>query len=198
MRIQNPAVQAARLLREQQHGHERAENRCHPLLQFPGLFILGHIGIGRAIVGQKGRALPLLPLALGMILPDLIDKSLYYLRLSSFISCTRTFAHTGLFLVGLAAVAWLRRSRAWSAIALGVATHVLLDWTLDQFSTQPSSELVAFAWPFLSSRFASYQFNSPLDQLEHLANWRILVTEAIGLVLLVREYRKGRFASLFR
>jgi hypothetical protein len=152
------------------------------------MFVLGHIGIGRTIVGPIGRALPIVPFAIGALLPDAIDKPLYYAHVSSYVSCTRTFGHTGLFFSALVLTAWARRSRVWAAVALGVATHTVLDGVLDAFSQGTSSVFMAFTWPFVYTYFASYDFESPLDQLGQVWRPRILITEAIGLALLAREY----------
>lgn len=155
------------------------------------MFVLGHIGIGRLIVGPRGRALPVAPFVFGTVLPDLIDKPMYYSGVWEFVSCTRTFGHTGLFLLSLAAVAWIRRSRAWGAVALAVATHLILDRVLDLQSRGTSSVWIAFTWPFLYSHFAQYD----LRVSDHIRMfWRpdIFITEMIGLFLIVREYLKRR------
>lgn len=162
------------------------------------MFIFGHVGIGRTIVGQRGRALPVVALIAGMLLPDVIDKSLYYARFSDFISCTRTFGHTGLLLALVFVTAWLTRSRTGFALGVGMATHLLLDGFLDLFSRERSSALVAFAWPFLDTHFFSYSFTSPLEQLRHLWRLPIIAGEAVGLLLLLREYSKRRLARAER
>ena len=159
------------------------------------MFVLGHVGIGRAIIGSRGRALPLVPLVFGILLPDVIDKPLYYLHLSPFISCTRTFGHTGLFVLGLVAIALMTRSRAWAAAAAGVATHGVLDALLDMSSVLSggrSSTLVALAWPVFDTHFFSYSFKTPIDQLKQLWNAPVLVCEFIGGLLLWREYSRPR------
>lgn len=156
------------------------------------MFVLGHVGIGRAIIGSRGRALPLVALLVGMMLPDVIDKPLYYLHLSPFISCTRTFGHTGIFLLALVAVAVMMRSRVWAAVAVGVATHGVLDAVLDMpsvFNGGRSSTLIALAWPVFDTHFFSYPFKTPIDQLKALWNAPVLICELIGGLLLSREYR---------
>lgn len=154
------------------------------------MFVLGHIGIGRALSGPKARALPVAVFCLGAMLPDVIDKPLYYAHLSEFVSCTRTFGHTGLFAVAVAAVAFVTRSRSGIALAIGTATHPALDAFLDFFSPGPSSTWIAFSWPFLHQRFSSYLFETPLDQLMALARVQVIACELIGGWLLWREYRR--------
>ena len=152
------------------------------------MFVFGHVGFGRTMIGSLRRTLPIAPFVVGALLPDAIDKSLYYSHVSSFVSCTRTFAHTGLFVLLLGAVAAATRSRAWTAVLLGVVTHVVLDTGMDMFSHGQSSELIALTWPFLQTHFYSRDFSSPLDQLTQIWKPGIIVTEVIGIALIVREY----------
>ncbi len=155
------------------------------------MFVFGHIGIGRTLVGSRGRGLPALPLLLGMILPDLIDKPLYYAHLSTFISCTRTFGHTGLFLALLLLLAYARRSSALLALALGMTTHVALDCLLDLLTSDTRSALTAAAWPFLDTHFAIVDM-SVADHLRRLLVTPVMVTELIGLGLIGWEYWRSQ------
>ena len=75
------------------------------------MFVFGHIGIGRALVRPWQARLPAVPLILGMLLPDIIDKPLYYSRIWPFIARFRTFGHTGLLLLVLLGAASARQSR---------------------------------------------------------------------------------------
>ncbi len=156
------------------------------------MFVFGHVGIGRLIVGARGRALPVVPFVVGSILPDLIDKPLYYSHVWDFVSCTRTFGHTGLLLGTIAAVAAVRRSPAWTAVALAMATHVLFDGLLDLQSRAVSSTVIAFAWPFLSTQFASFEMTSPLQHLFNITRLDILATETMGALVLWREFLQRR------
>lgn len=156
------------------------------------MFVFGHVGIGKAIASPFGRALPLMPLIVGTLLPDVIDKPLYHAHISTFVSCTRTFGHTGLFLAAILAVAMITRSRTWLALGVGVCTHAVLDGLLDSFNGERSSTLVAFAWPFLDTHFFTYGFKSPFDQLKQLWKAPIIAGEVVGLLLLTREYLKRR------
>src|SRR6185312_7307809 len=100
------------------------------------MFVLAHLGIGLELARPWRRRLPVKPLLLGTLLPDLIDKPLYYgLAWATgrrgyaigLISGTRTFGHTVLFAAAIAAYAAARRSKAAAAVALGCATHLILD-----------------------------------------------------------------------
>lgn len=156
------------------------------------MFVLGHIGIGRAMLGPSRWKIPALAFVLGALLPDVIDKSLYYSRLTHYATGTRTFGHTGLFLGVLAGAAALRRSRVLGALAVGVATHLVLDGLLDLFNPEPSSAWIALTWPFLHTRFALSNFHSPLDQLREIGIPAVLICEIAGALLLVREYRLSK------
>ena len=160
------------------------------------MFVFGHVGIGRLFVGARGRALPVVPFVVGAILPDLIDKPLYYSHVSDFVSCTRTFGHTGLLLGTIAAVAIVKRSPAWTAVALAMATHILFDGILDLQSNAVSSTLVAFAWPFYSTRFATFEMTSPIEHLFKIARPDILATETLGALFLWREYLQRKKTSI--
>ena len=148
------------------------------------------MGIGRAFIGARGRALPFVAFAVGALLPDIIDKPLYYAHVSDYVSCTRTFGHTGLFVVALAAIAFATRSRTWAALAVGAATHGLMDIGLDLFSSDRSSAFTALTWPFLGTHFYQRPFRTPVDQLRQLWQAPVLVCEVIGLALLLWEYRR--------
>jgi hypothetical protein len=152
------------------------------------MFVLGHVGIGRLLVGARGRALPVVPFVVGAILPDLIDKPLYYSHVSDFVTCTRTFGHTGLLLGTIAAVAVVRRSPAWTAVALAMATHLLFDALLDLQSGGTGSTVIAVTWPFLSRSFSVFEMTSPIEHLFKITRIDILLTETLGALFLWREY----------
>jgi len=88
------------------------------------------------MLGKLRARLPAGWLVLGCVLPDLIDKPLFYglLWLSHrtpihlvIVRGSRSFGHTLLFPLLLLGAAAAARSRAAWAVFAGVATHVLLD-----------------------------------------------------------------------
>lgn len=96
------------------------------------MFILGHVGIGTHLVPKRIReALPWRWLALGCLLPDLVDKPIWFALRSSAESAlaptARLFGHTIFFAALLAILAALLRKPALRALAWGVPTHLLLD-----------------------------------------------------------------------
>ena len=110
------------------------------LILSTAMFVLGHLGIGARLGARLLGPTPdrtLRWLALGTLLPDLIDKPLYYgLVLATgrraaalgLISGTRTVGHTALFGALLFLfLTWGRRGAEGRALLVGLATHWLLD-----------------------------------------------------------------------
>jgi len=161
------------------------------------VFVLGHLGVGSRLLFGLRRRLPPWPLYAGCLLPDLIDKPLYYAllllhRLPPLISGTRTFGHTGLFLLALLALAALvRRPWAWALFA-GVATHLALDVAgeLVPGGSPESSIWSAILFPAEGVRFPVAHFDSPLEHL--LANARngfVVAGEILGALILINARR---------
>ncbi|MFI5350105.1 MAG: hypothetical protein ACHQ2Z_11210 [Elusimicrobiota bacterium] len=165
------------------------------------MFLLGHLGIGLKTASPFRRDLPLKPLLLGTLLPDLIDKPLYYgLAWATgrrgfdlgLISGTRTFGHTLLFTISLAALASARRSKMIAALALGSATHLLLDVVSDVFTRKTDYSLHILAWPLLGWRFPGYLYEGIGEHLGHFRQPFFLYAELIGAFILIAEWRGAR------
>jgi hypothetical protein len=166
------------------------------------VFFFGHIGIGRKIASPWSRGLPLWPLVLGMILPDIIDKSTFYgLRFlgvhGTIIDGTRTFAHSAIFLLVILAVSGLTKSRTLLAVSLGMATHLLLDNVADRLhdvfnpgSPPNRSAAIALLWPLLGTRFSPFPYQSLGEHLSHSLQPEILIAEIVGLLLIGWDYWK--------
>lgn len=158
------------------------------------MYLFGHIGIGQTVASPWRRRLPTRPLILGTILPDLIDKPLYYGFVLAtgrhgaaigLISGTRTFGHTGLFLLLLTLVAVVRKSPVFAALALGVATHLLLDSLGNPFSHVLATGGVPLLWPLHGLRFPVFPYTGAKDQLwQALLNPYFFWTEILGLSLI--------------
>jgi len=151
------------------------------------MFILGHLGFGRLLVRPWRRNFPWTPLAVGMLLPDLIDKPLYYLHISPFFSCTRTVGHTAILALVLAAIAYARRSPAFAALAVGMATHLLIDNLFElALGASDGSAWIAASWPLHGWSF--YQVSFTLSEhVGRLISLPTIVTDVVGLGLLVWE-----------
>ena len=167
------------------------------------MFIFGHLGIGNKLVSPWSEDLPKAWIFVGALLPDLIDKPLYYgLSFLSgrsgaelgLISGTRTFGHTAIFLLVLTGIGIFRRSRLLAALCLGVASHLLLDNLGDHFMglvDTEASTVVALLFPFLGYRFPVYPFTGTGDHLASVLHPYVLIGEIVGLLLLGWEYWKS-------
>lgn len=168
--------------------------------------MFGHLGIGSKMVYPWRQQIPRAALLLGTVLPDLIDKPLYYgwvlfagraSAQQSLISGSRTFGHTLLLLVVVALFALIKRSRVAAALAIGIATHDLIDLVGDQIQlvmgwTQPvqgPEGINAFLWPLLGWHFP-LSVSSLGEHLGQIASPWILCGEVTGLCLLLWDYRR--------
>jgi hypothetical protein len=172
---------------------------------------LGHMGIGSKLVGPWTRELPKGMLLLGTLVPDLVDKPLYYgLSLMTglhgselgLISCTRTFGHTALFLLVVTIVAVWRRSLPLAALALGMATHLLLDNFADTFESlfasgppEERSALIALLWPVYKARFSIAPFTDLSGHLSRSLNPFLIGSELVGAAILGWDWWKNRHES---
>ena len=162
---------------------------------------LGHTGIGLQVAKPFRGKLPLEPLVVGTLLPDLIDKPLYYgLSLATgrhgfdigLISGTRTIGHTILFTAALAALARARRSKVLSALALGSATHLVLDVATDVFTRRFSFSMSVWVWPLLGWQFPGYAYTGLRDHLGQYHEPFLFLAELVGATLLYVEWRRRR------
>jgi hypothetical protein len=178
------------------------------------MLFLAHAGIGEKLVSPWSRRLPATMVAwvvLGTLLPDFVDKPHYYAlswatgmrgEALGLICGTRTIGHTALFTLAIALGGWFTRSRAALALALGCASHLVLDNVGDAILTRlypdaPAidSALTALTWPFWRQQFSPAPFH---DVFEHLRGWLnplALVTEPIGGAILAWDYWKYRHES---
>jgi hypothetical protein len=173
------------------------------------LFVLGHLGIGSFLAARRVRAEQLAWLLFGTLLPDLIDKPLYYFFLLltgrrgaevGLISGTRTFGHTALLL----ALLWLvLPRRIGTPLFLGMATHLFLDELGDVVGalfpalvTRPQPPTIsALLFPLLGPHFPVSPFRSALEHVRSLKNAWIVAGEIVGAALLVAQWRAGLFAN---
>jgi hypothetical protein len=155
------------------------------------MFIFGHLGIGSKIVSPWTTGLPRRAVLVGTVLPDLIDKPLYWGAALvtqqrgadiGLISGTRTLGHTAIFLFLIVAIALVRRSKMLAALALGMATHLFLDNLSDHFASFPSdhSALMAMTWPFMGPNF----FAIPPDRHIFSLTPFLIGSELVGIALL--------------
>ena len=136
----------------------------------------------------RDDAMDLRFLALGALLPDLIDTPIGILGWSSF-GAVRLASH-GIVFAALAMVAVLvftRRGpirKRWMLVATGVLLHLLLDamWNLPE----------TLWWPFLGIDFSVAGFTTYGEYLGHLLTNPVMwAGEAIGLVYLAVLARRA-------
>jgi hypothetical protein len=162
------------------------------------VFALGHLGLGKKIAARPfDRFSPVGRRAffLGALLPDLIDKPLFYVPFwltgkrgaeAGLLSGTHLFAHTLLFLMTLSIAARLTRSERLRAVAIGVATHFVLD------CVGLSMGLGTLLWPLLGWQFPSFPFRNLGHHLMAILNPVTLAGELVGAAILLWDHRKAR------
>jgi hypothetical protein len=168
------------------------------------LFVLGHVGIGTRLIPGLRQRLPPRWLIAGCLLPDLIDKPLFYGLLwarghvDPLISGSRSIGHSGLFLAALLALSLLsRRAAAWALFA-GVVTHFALDIGGEVVaSASPESSIwLAVFFPLLGWRFPKARFGDVLEHLRLSAESIYVVGgEMIGGAILLNAWWKRRLGQ---
>jgi len=168
------------------------------------LFVLGHVGIGTRLIPGLRHRVPERWLIAGCLLPDLIDKPLYYGLLwtrgdaDPLIAGSRSIGHSGLFLLALLALALLSRRPAAKALCAGVATHLFLDigGELVTGTSADSSIWLAILFPLLGWRFPKAQFGSLFEHLRMSAeNVYVILGEIVGGAILLTAWWKRRKAQ---
>lgn len=149
------------------------------------------------MLGPLRRRLPWTWLFLGCVLPDLIDKPLFYGLLwlrghpDALISGTRTIGHSGVFLLALTLLAAFSRSRALWAVVAGVFTHLMLDSLGEIFITPPEDAhiLIALLFPLYGVRFPVAHFDSLYEHLRIGAQSAYNIAgELLGAAILLRAW----------
>ena len=169
------------------------------------MFVLGHAGIGPRLLFGLRRRLPAGWLVFGCLVPDLIDKPLFYGLLwaeghaDPLIRGSRSFGHSGLCLLGLVALALVaRRDWAW-AIAAGDATHLLLDVGGEVIGgARPDGSIwMAIFFPAFAGQFPRAYFGSVIEHLRLSAeNAYVVVGEIVGGAILLRAFWARRRSQL--
>ena len=162
------------------------------------MFALGHLGLGKRLAVRPFRHFSVgerRAFFLGALLPDLIDKPLFYIPLwltgkrgaeAGMLSGTHLFAHTLLFLLVLGLAALTTRSRLVRAVAIGVATHFILD------CVGLSMGIGTLLWPAFGWHFPTYPFRDLGQHLASVLNPVTLIGELLGGAILWWDYRKAR------
>lgn len=142
------------------------------------MLLFAHLGLA-LLFARPFKRVDLAFLAIGSMLPDIIDKPLGTILFGT-PSMGRIFAHTMLFLLVLAALALYLRDLRLASLCGGVIIHLGLD-------SMWNSPAILF-WPLLGN-FPIADHMSPLSYLEMLMsglrNPGILIPECLGLAYLV-------------
>ena len=168
------------------------------------MFVLGHVGIGTRLIPGLRHRVPARWLIAGCLLPDLIDKPLFYGLLwarghaDPVIAGSRSIGHSGLFLVALLGLALLSRRSAAKALCAGVVTHLFLDigGELVSGASADSSIWLAIFFPLLGWRFPKARFGSLFEHLRLSAeNVYVILGEVVGGAILIAAWWKRRKAQ---
>ncbi len=158
--------------------------------------ILWHVGATIAIVRYvfKDPRMDLRFLAVGSLLPDLVDKPIGAVLFAGRFDSSRVYAHSLLFsavlllIVMLATERGSAQRRALLALPIGAFLHLFLDaqW----------AEPEGFWWPFLGFDFPAMDPHRLLPLLrERLTDPWVLAGEAAGLAYLAAMYRRAGLSN---
>ena len=142
------------------------------------MLLFAHLGLTLA-AGRLMRWVDLAFLALGSMMPDIIDKPLGLLAFGT-AEQGRTFGHTLLFLMVLATLAVYLKNVRMASVSVGVLAHLVLD-------SMWKSPVILF-WPLLGN-FPPVQDLGVSDYilalLYGLRNPMVWVPEVLGLSYLI-------------
>ncbi|MFZ3149245.1 MAG: metal-dependent hydrolase [Methanothrix sp.] len=142
------------------------------------MLLFAHVGIALASARFFSHV-SLAFLALGSMLPDIIDKPLGLIVFGS-PSMGRTVAHTLLFLMLLSALSFYSRDIGLFSLTLGVLIHLSLDFIWNSPET--------LLWPLLGP-FPGVPLQDTMSYLQlllsGLKNTGILIPEIAGLAYLI-------------
>ncbi len=171
------------------------------------MFVLGHLGFGAQMARALHLKLPKKAFWLGALLPDLIDKPVYYFlswrtgaqgAAVPIIHGTRSAGHTLLFLMTLSVMS-LYLNRSWMrALTWGVISHLALDFVSDQivgFPQLPLASHLPLSYP-MRGEIPAAQHLSLSSHLFKLRQPFFLITEILGGLLLL--YPIGKHRSLLK
>ncbi len=177
---------------------------CH----YSKMFLFAHLGIGFEVakIGWAKRRpdLSVPYVLLGTVLPDMIDKPIYYVShdllraegaFADFYAGTRGIAHTFLFAVLLIASVAMTKNKKILALTIGIATHLILDIANDLVYGR-ATDLRIFLWPFFGWNFPPAKFATLGAHIHFWFEPISLITEVVGLFLLWRRFKRREPRSL--
>jgi len=165
------------------------------------LFPLGHVGIGTHLIPRALRErLPWRWLALGCLLPDLIDKPIWLLTQwlgaeSHLYDTSRMFGHTAFLAVGVAIAARALRTPRLVAVAYAIPTHLFLDVLTDAGMGGGWGVWKNWLfWPFELPRLRTLVTASTAfqDLAFEMGSAVYIVGEVVGAALLLWDFARYR------
>jgi membrane-bound metal-dependent hydrolase YbcI (DUF457 family) len=167
------------------------------------MFILGHVGITIGILAfilfKKPEWSPkfdLRWLAIGALLPDIIDKTIGLFLFQGYIDNGRIFTHSLLTAFIITGIAGYTQIRPTLSISFGIWTHIIFDrmWEVPE----------TLLWPFLRLDFPSIDFEPGMWLHYLMTDPYIYSTEIFGASILLflffyyKLYQRDNFIDLFR
>jgi len=142
------------------------------------MYFFGHVGV--ILFLSFMLFLPMIFALIGAVLPDVIDKSLYFL---GFAPSGRYIAHTLFFVVvaGLAVYFITRKKSVALALSFGLLLHLFGDATY----------FVPWFYPFIDYNFKAYPIELKLDPF-------LIFSEIVGLALLFAIVKYGSSLDIMR
>jgi len=164
------------------------------------VFPLGHVGIGTHLVPRRLReGLPWRWLALGCMLPDVVDKPIWVVAWwlgarSELIDSAKLIGHTAFFALAVAVLARIVRTRQMVAIAYALPTHIVLDVISDAGKGGGLGVWKSWLfWPFEVPRLGILTVVSPLRELAlELHSGVYIAGEVMGAALLLWDVARAR------
>jgi hypothetical protein len=164
------------------------------------VFPLGHVGIGTHLVPRAVRErLPWRWLALGCLLPDVIDKPIWLVAQwvgaeSPLWDTARMVGHTAFLLAALFVWSRVRRTPQLIALVYGIPTHLVLDILTDKGMGGGWGVWKSWLfWPFEVPRIGILMVASPLHELAlELQSTVYLAGEMLGAALLIWDFARNR------
>lgn len=167
------------------------------------MFVLGHVGIAFGILFLILHFKPewkpkfdVRVLALGIMIPDIIDKTIGLLIFRQYIDNGRIYSHTLAFSIILTILAVYLRSRPAISLSFGAWTHLAFDkmWEVPE----------TFFWPAYRWDFPAIDFD-PSRWLEMLlTDPYIYISEILGAIILLalffnyRMYKWDNFKRVLK
>ncbi|MCQ1537735.1 metal-dependent hydrolase [Methanocalculus taiwanensis] len=132
-----------------------------------------------------------LPVAVGSILPDLIDKPLGHIIFAETIGYGRIIGHSLIFLVIILILAFFQWKYRGSIICFGLGIGVLLHLVLDSMWEIPNTFYFPLYGPFPIGDYNSYFYSSFWRELASPQEWLAFVLLIAISILILGEWFAG-------